>query len=342
MLERYDEGLHFMIMGARNAASILGPINEGRKAREKALKIKLHPDKWPPIERVMATQAFARLEELLAQEREAGSDRFTVVTKTREYKVQNLVFKGTVGNLYACRFERQMKMKDGLLKISRSPRDNDLIVAEAKSLKKIYQSDNKARVFFPRFEEAFKHRDKTTNIDRQALVVRCLPGFISLSEALACHHGGFDVRDLAWVWRRALIALELLSELGIVHGSVVPEHILIEPCQHGVMLVGMTTSVESGGVVKFLGTTERSIIAPEILVKEPVDTTTDIYMLCATMRAMMENAVPQQFKSFVKGVCFERQKVRPQSPLKLLNELDELLERMYGPRRFRVFPNVGV
>lgn len=340
------EELVLSVLKAKTAEDVLGPDDSGRKTREKNLKMLLHPDRYVSPHKPfgkgnkmkLATEAFAKLEELLYLEKQSLSSSFDVTTRTRLYKASETAYKGTVGNLYACRYVRDDEVKEGLLKLPRAVRDSDLIVAEAKALKAVWESKNTANVFFPRFEETFKHRDAKTKIDRQALVVRRIPGFISLAEVAKSFPAGLDIRDLAWIWRRCLVALTLLSELEIVHGSVIPAHILIKPDIHGVMLTGMTTSVRTGEAVKILGGGKEMWFPPEVLRKEPASTASDIYTLCGTMRELMQEDTPKQFKMFVKGCTFDRIKSRPQNPLALLDEFDELLERMYGPRRFRVFP----
>lgn len=331
------EELVLSVLKSKIASDVLGPDDEGRKNREKNLKMLIHPDKYSDDKAKLATEAFARLEELLYEEKQVQSCAFDATTRLRTYKAFGRAYTGSVGNLYCCVYLRDGLLKDGLLKLPRAVRDNDLVAAEAKALKAVWESKNAASVFFPRYEESFKHRDKITKTDRAALVIRRLPEFISLAEIAKTFPAGLDIRDLAWIWRRCLIALTLLSELDIVHGSVVPEHILIKPDTHGVLLTGMTTSVNSGDKIKILGG-DKKLFPPEVLNKESVSTATDIYTLCATMDSLMREDTPMQFRLFVKGCTFGRIKVRPQNPLMLLDEFDELLERMYGPRRFRVFP----
>lgn len=334
------EDFALSVLKAKTAAEVLGPNDEGRRNREKNAKMLLHPDRYFLISHLkLATPAFARLEELLYEEKQAKASVFEVVTKKTTYTVSGLAHAGSVGNLYDCKFPKDREIQLGLLKLPRSVRDNDLIISEAKFLKTIQDSGNSARVFFPRFEEAFKHRDRATRIDRAGHVTRAVPGFVSLAEVLRAFPAGLDARDLAWIWRRMFIAITLLSDLEIVHGSVVPEHVLIRPVDHSVMVTGLTTSVSFGNTIKILGG-DRKFFPPEVLNKEPVSAATDICMLCVTMGVVLRLDAPKQIRSFIKGCTFDRMKVRPQNPLILLDEFDDLLERLYGPRRFRVFPEM--
>lgn len=326
---------------ATTATEVVGPDDAGRKRRVRELKRFLHPDCWSTDDaaRTLAEQAFAALELLLSNEAKAASGSFDVTSRKRAYQVSGLAFRGTVANLYACRYLREpgdSELKDGLLKLPRSVRDNDLVAAEAATLKKIRATGRNRIAYFPRYEDAFKYRDKSTSVDRQALVMRRLDGFISLRDVLDAYPHGIDVRDLAWIWRRGLAAISLLHELDIVHGSLLPEHVLIHPYEHGLQLCGMVTAVPAGTTVKLkVGAT--NFYAPEVLKKEEATTATDLYMWHRVMLRMLRQDTPKQFFSFIDGVCFERPAVRPQDPKYLLGEYDDLLFRIY-PRKFRHFP----
>lgn len=326
---------------ATTAAEVVGPDDTGRKQRVRKLRAFFHPDCWGnPDDMELAEQAFAALELLLAKEAKASSGAFDITSRKRTYQVSGLAFRGTVANLYACRYLREPgdpELKQGLLKLPRSVRDNDLVQAEAATTKKIWATGRRRTAYFPRFEDAFKYRDKATAVDRQALVMRRLDGFISLRDVLDEYPHGIDVRDLAWIWRRGLAAISLLHELDIVHGSLLPEHVLIHPFEHGLQLCGMVTAVPAGTTVKLKVSGHTNFYAPEILKKEEATTATDLYMFHRTMLRMLAHDAPRQFFSFIDGVCFDRPSVRPQDPKYLLGEFDDLLFRIY-PRKFRHFP----
>lgn len=327
------------IDSATTAVEVVGPDDDGRKAHLRMITKRIHPDRWTdPKLRAIAQGAFARLQELLELEARAASLSFDVTTKKRTYLVKDLAFRGTVANLYDCTYSRDGELKTGLLKLPRSVHDNDLIQAEAQSLKKIWATGRRRTAFFPRIEDVFKHRDRASHVDRQAIVTRRLDGFISLEHVKHALPDGLDARDLAWVWRRCLAAASLLAELDIVHGSLIPAHILIHPIEHGVQFCGFTTSVPAGGIIKVSGGGSTQFYPPEVRAKEEATHATDLYTLHRTMDYMLRYDAPRQFRSFVAGVAFDRPAVRPQDSKALLGEFDELLERLYGPRRFREFP----
>lgn len=56
----------------------------------------------------------------------------------------------------------------------------------------------------------------------------------------ARYPGGVDPRVAVWMWKRLLEMLSWVHASGFVHGDVRPEHCLVHPKAHGVMLIGWT------------------------------------------------------------------------------------------------------
>lgn len=340
-----------LVESAGHATDVVGALDEDRDKRVRRARAELHPDRHTGTDRIQAEHAFARLEELLANEKKHRAAkheaRMEIVTKRNTYLLDGLAYKGLVANLYNIKYTRDGKEKHGLLKIARSPRDSDLIVAEGDVLKAVYKARNdqdepdRRIPFYPRPEEVFTYRDGVSHIDRRAIAQRRFSGFVSLDQVLKHFPHGLDVRDLAWIWRRVLVGISLAHDLGYVHGSLTPGHILIHPKVHGVQLIGWGQSVPIDGRVKVLGDPDSSYFPPEILNKEPASTASDIYTLSKTFQRAIDPHTPGslRFNAFANGCTFERAKGRPQSALGLLGEYNELLEKAFGPRKFRSFPD---
>lgn len=329
------------VQAAHTAVDVLGADDEHRKAHlREAVKV-LHPDRYPEqAVKDQATAAMARLNELLAAEKRKASPEWSVTTRTTTYRLSGLAHTGTLANLYTCsvpglEFRSDYKGFTVHLKLPRSPRDNDLMAAEATHLKKL--AGHRRSGFVPELLESFRHRDPASGKDRRANVL-LVPevGWLSLAEIATRFPYGLDPRDLAWMWRRLFIALSLPHEEGIVHGGVVAEHVLIHPELHGLVLCGWGGSVDVGAKVPVLASSSAGY-APEILAKEPVTPATDIYMLHTMMGSLLPHTAPKQLRAFINGCTFDRPKARPSNSLSLLDEFDGLIERMWGPKTFREF-----
>jgi hypothetical protein len=83
--------------------------------------------------------------------------------------------------------------------------------------------------------------------DRWVAVYRWRSGFLhTLEDVLRVHPGGVEGPVAVWVLKRLLETLGYVHRARIVHGAVVPPHVLVHPRDHGVMLVGFGTSAPIG------------------------------------------------------------------------------------------------
>lgn len=327
------------VASAKDAAEIVGPDDEGRKDRVRQVRRDHHPDRFTnPLDRKLATEAFSRFEQLLAKNGTARSDEFTVSSKRFSFASTGLLHRGDIANIYGTTYKLGDDYVSGTMKIARSPRNNDLLVAEAKALKVLNEGNDKHKVFVPKLEDSFIFRDKATRVDRRTNVFREeWPGWVSLSDVFTSMIPfNLNPRDVAWMWRRALAGLDYIHSKGYVHGGVTPDHLLILPQDNGLMYVGFGSAVEIGQPIK-IKPRLAVLAAPEMFDKQPATQATDIYMLSKSMLMLMGGGAPTPFKAFVEGCTYKRQAVRPQNAGSLLKELDALIERMWGPRTFRPF-----
>jgi hypothetical protein len=51
----------------------------------------------------------------------------------------------------------------------------------------------------------------------------------------------------------------------------------------------------------------------------------------------LPDATPKRLQSFFRGVTLKKPAQRPQNALTLLDEFNDLIEQLWGPRRFRAF-----
>jgi serine/threonine protein kinase len=285
----------------------------------------VHPDVAPTGRASSATAAFAKLSALWADR-----DGTTMTTKRGTYRVGARVAAGDIADLYAV---------DGrmvLLKLPRRPADNDLMAAEARALTTLDRAgDPRHRAYAPRLVESFTHED-TRRARRTAVVLERLDGFVSLADVRAAYPGGVDPRDAAWMWRRLLAGLGWAHRAGVVHGAVLPEHVLIHPAEHGLVLIDWCYSVAPGERIPALVAKHRAAYPPEVAARAAATPATDIFMATGLMRRLIKDP-PAALRRFAAGCEYDAPRMRPPDAWLLLAEFDELLENLYGPRRFRPF-----
>lgn len=221
------------------------------------------------------------------------------------------------------------------LRLPHSPDSNDLMVAEAQALRRLGREAGAQASYFPALTEQIRHRDET-GAERRVNIITRVCGLVSLAEVRDTYPDGVDPRDAAWMWRRGLVALGAAHRAGLVHSSPWPEHIWIQPREHGVVLDGWWYSTEAGGRLSAALTSRVGEYPGEMLVEATAGPGEDIFILTKAMAELIGERMPAPLQRFVRGCTLGRSQ-RPQDAWSVLAELDDLLERMWGRRRFREF-----
>ncbi len=139
------------------------------------------------------------------------------------------------------------------------------------------------------------------------------------------------------MWRRLLVALGAAHHAGVIHGAVLPEHVLIHPAEHGLVLVDWCYAGPEGLPLAAIVGRYRAWYPPDALARKPAGPGTDIWLATRCMTALTGGRLPAPLAAFARGCQLASPARRPQDAWQLLAELDDLLGRLYGPRRFRPF-----
>jgi len=188
------------------------------------------------------------------------------------YHVLDRLAVGSVCTIYLCRFKAGAEQVEGVLKVARDGRANDLVANEAAVLRRLHEADGAAKFapFLPKVEASLSVGDGAAAApSRQANVLRSHPGIRSpyelytLSEVKRHCPAGLDGRDMAWIWRRLLNVLGFVHAGGVAHAAVLPDHVLIEPKEHKLVLIDWccATLVGTDGGRRPLGAAPAPVIA---------------------------------------------------------------------------------
>jgi serine/threonine protein kinase len=239
--------------------------------------------------------------------------------------------RGDIANLY--------EFGPGLLKLVRDPADNDLMRREATALTQLRdQVEPRFAAYFPELVQAQRQHDPRSGIERRANLIGRLTGFRSLAEVRAAFPAGIDPRDAAWMWRRLLVAVGAAHRAGVIHGAILPEHVMIHPAGHGLVLVDWCYSVPvPAGRVPAVVRRYLRWYPPEVLAGQPAGPDLDIWLATRCMTELIGSRMPARMATFARGCLLGSPHRRPQDAWRLLAEFDELLEGLYGPRTYRPF-----
>lgn len=230
-----------------------------------------------------------------------------------------------------------------VLKVSRITEGLDLLDNERKVLAKLLTAAGETtyRKYLPTICESFVVGGK---FPRRVNVFLHEPGYYTL-EQVHERHPTLDGRHLAWIFKRLLTVLGFCHTQGIVHGAVFPCHVLVQPEQHGLQLVGWGSSVETDQTIHTLSERYRSWYPREVQKKKATVAATDLNLAARCLvylaggdpeQAQMPAGVPDAMRRFIDTCLLEGAAMRPDNAWKLHEEFDELLRRLYGPPKFHI------
>jgi hypothetical protein len=322
---RTEEAIR-LVAAAPGDTDLFGTDTPGRRYRE--LVRALHPDRLGAADPAVRSAAADALAEVTARWR-AG--RGGHLGNLAGYPLGRLAYRGDVADLYDVGADR-------LLKLPRHPADNDLLAREARALRTIAErGDPRHLPYVPRLVDHLPVRDPATGADRLVNVLATAPGLHSLDEVRRAYPDGLDPRHAAWMWRRLLVALGLAHRAGVVHGAVLPRHVLIEPDAHGLVLVDWCFAVVGDGTVPALVPGHEDWYPAEVTAKRPAGPGTDLALAARCMTWLMADRAPRELRAFAAGCQLPQLAARPDDAWRLLGELDEVLAGLFGPRTFQPF-----
>jgi len=289
--------------------------------------------------------------------------------KNKKYVLTDKLASGDICDVYNCVVFNGTNEYPVVFKVVKQSADNDLVENEAKILGRLYPptaKDEKFYRFLPRVLDSFLVPSQRR--------VNILPWFNehrSLAEVLEAFPDGIDFRDMVWMFNRILHGIGFAHTNRIVHGALIPPHVLIHPTDHGAKIIDWSYAVDitpkkakakkgptlydyltddtflSNPHVKAISAPYKDFYAPEILAKETPTAATDIYMAAKCAVALvggnvstnqMPDSVPKLVRDFLKTCLWSVPSKRPQDAWDAHEEFDGVLKRAIGKRKYRPFP----
>ena len=281
----------------------------------------------------------------------AAADAAPVEIRTAKhsYRVLDRIAYGDLANVYRCRFNANAREVEGLMKIARDARVNEPLRSEARVLEQLLtlDRDHRFRPFLPCVEESFAYCQDAPSEARQANVLRMHASIASVDELYTLeeirrhHPRGIDPRDMAWIWRRLLSVLGFVHANLIIHGAVLPSHVIIEPREHKLLLVDWCHAVHAGESLRTIAGGYRAWYETGVVRKyQPTTPLLDISMAARCMIDLVGGdalrlAYPADFPPALIayfGRCFSG----TPDAVRLLDDFDRLIDALWGKRTFRV------
>jgi serine/threonine protein kinase len=228
-----------------------------------------------------------------------------------------------------------------LLKVARGPEGNAHLDIERQALTTLLRAagDTSYRHYLPALTDSFTAIGRGP---RRVNVFRWGPGFHTL-EQVPEQHPALDGRHLAWIFNRLLTVLGFCHRRGIVHGAVLPCHVLIDAAGHCLRLVGWGRSVATGRRIRGVPARYEEWYPSEVRHRRPAGPATDLFLAARCLVYLaggdprtnrMPDAVPPPVRRFVRTCLLESAAMRPDDAWAVLEDFDDLLRAVYGPPAF--------
>jgi serine/threonine protein kinase len=266
-------------------------------------------------------------------------------SKDHVYTVSGPVATGDLAELLAADDETGAPV---VLKSLRDPANADLFANEAARLARLTVVNGSYSRYFTTLRESFPVRD-SNRVRRDVHVFDRLDGWFTLL-AVQAKQPRLQFEHAVWMFNRMLEALGHAHSLGIVHGAIVPAHVMVyattdvdSEWDHGLKLLDWCYAVDVGKPITAIAPAWREFYPPEVFAKRAAGHSTDIYMAVKTIIYLlggdvktdaMPNSVPGYLQNFLRGCTLGNPACRPSDAWKLHRDFTAFMKANYGPRKY--------
>lgn len=310
------------IDAAPSAAALFPDLGAARGEYRRLARL-VHPDSVNGgTDKDRARRAFERLADLYAQRTGAAS----TARRVGEWTVLGGLARGGLCDVFEVAGDGEDR--EAVLKVARQARDNGLLSQEFAALKALHgKLTETLRRYLPRPLAAFNVAGRRAN------VLSRTEGCLTMEHIAAQFPAGLDFRHVVWMGNRALELLGGVHRHGVVHGAVLPHHLLYRPADHGLVLVDWTCSVEGGGKVPLVVKRWAGHYPPELRAGRS-GTETDIYMLGQALRFAAGGRVPRPFRAVLEWMTAESPAARPVDAWGVQDRWRSAAREKYGEPQF--------
>ena len=178
----------------------------------------------------------------------------------------------------------------------------------------------------------------------RANIYRWAGGFCHTFEQVKeAYPRGIPPRASVWVWRRILEMLAFIHRSGMVHGALLPSHLIVQDGEHGVRLVGYSAAGRSGEKLRTVSEHFKDFYpqgrAPLTLTPQ-LDLIMSARCIAALLRGNLSpGALPETVPSSLAAIVQRTARADPNAQVyedawALRDELGEIGRKAFGPPQF--------
>lgn len=164
----------------------------------------------------------------------------------------------------------------------------------------------------------------------RVVILEDVPELQSVTDIMARFPKGVDPRDAAWIQRRVLGHVCIAQRLGVVHGGITPDHVLVNEAKHEPLHIGWGHAVAPGAKMSHIMPRWKDHYPPEVLNKQPVSVATDIYMAAKILVKLTNGARHRAFTEYLSKSLEADPRRRYKSGYEALDGLTRAVRAQWG------------
>ena len=263
------------------------------------------------------------------------------------WALDRCIARGDLSDVYTARRAR-WPTELVLVKLLRDRKDLDLFEHEWDVLQELQASQAPgADTFTALLPQPVIHGDTGSGLHagERASLFRWASGFRhTFDELLAAYPQGIPPQASIWAWRRILEVLSFLHASGMVHGAVLPAHLLIQENEHGVRLVGYSSAGHPGEKLRKALDGYEPFYPQQTKSGAKLSAQLDLAMSARCMAAILGGdpasgavpaAVPARLAALVKTIALSEPAGQAgEDAWTLREELGQIAQEVFGAPRF--------
>jgi serine/threonine protein kinase len=279
---------------------------------------------------------------------EKPKESIILKSQKEQYSLDDLIFKGDLCDIY-----RAVDSNGHLVavKINRVPINNDLLQNEFVNFRRIHMSQVGSDVIAQHVIKPLDSFDIThKGCNLKVNVAPYYSDCFTLEQVLNKYPNGISSASMVWMWNRILAGLMVIHESNIVHGAILPCHILINPKTHNGHIIDGCYSADVTRSLRAIVPKYKDLYPQEVFAKKSYFST-DLYMLALCMLKLIAGKnlsvtknteavlakLPKPLRGIFRYCLLGSPMKRPNSAWHLYGDLKEILLEAFGPPKFVKF-----
>lgn len=264
---------------------------------------------------------------------------------SKEVKLVALLGEGLISSIHRATVTGADSKRQFFVKIAKHPKDNDLLEREYRNLMILFRREadptieqfcSIQRKYVPK-PEGMYYVTGSGGTQRRFLLLSTVAGeaytLDNLLKMPKFKHG-IVRQNMYWIYRRLLMTLVFSHSKKIIHGAVTPNHVLVFPKEHGLVLLDWSTSTwQDKEHIPVVDPDWKSFYPPETFLKKKTEPNVDLYLATQTMLHCSLD-LPKKIDNILQKCITKEPENRPEEVLPFYETFERVMIETDGPKKY--------